>query len=267
MTTPSNPDETPAPPLSPARHEASDGTAYWGDVSETKFERAAERFPVLKFVIEEYFGSPERQTRDVEFLARYEVVGEDSAEFNGFLDDLTDAIKQYSLAASLVNGLMGVTLSPSDVRAQLTSLKDQVLHEGEFAPEEEVEEKDPFLVKSAPGRLQASFLWRREIPIGPLKGKNYPVIYYLIAGIAIVLVGLLISYIPYVGGIGVILMVVGGVACFIVAVGTLSMRNEYMHPDEAEEREEKKREVEEKKAEKKNRTGGGLLSRMNPFRN
>lgn len=268
MTTPSTPDETPQPPTDPSRHETSDGTFYWGDISESKFERATDQFPVLKFVIEEYFGSPEHQTRDVEFLARYEAVGEDSAEFNGFLDDLTRAIKQYSLAATLVNGLMGATFSPSEVRTQLTSLKDQILNEGVFAPdEEEEEEEDKWLVKSAPERLQASFLWKREIPIGPLKGKQYPMIYYLLAGVVVVLLGLLISYIPYVGGIGVILMLLGGIACFAIAVGTLAMRTEYMRPDEAEDRAEKKREIEEKKAEKQSNKRSGLFSRMNPFRN
>lgn len=265
MTTPSNPDETPTPSSVPERHETSDGTVYWGDIPEGKLDRASERFPVLKFVVEEYFGSPERQTLDVHFLARYEEVGEDTAEFDGFLDDLNDAIKQYNLATTLINGLMGVTLSPSEVRTQLTSLKDQVLHEGDFAPEDEAD--DPFLVNSAPERLQASFLWKRELPIGPLKGKQYPVIYYLIAAVLVVIIGLLISYIPYVGGLGVILMFLGGIATFIVAIGILSMRSEYMHPDEAEEREAKKREVEEEKAQKGKKKGNGLLSRMNPFRN
>lgn len=263
MTTPSNPEETPDPSAVPERHETSDGTVYWGDISEDKFQRAIEKFPVLAFVVEEYFGSPERQTRDVEFLSRYEAIGEETAEFDGFLNDLNEAIKQYNLATTLVTGLMGVTLSASEVRTQLTSLKDQILHEGDFAPEDEKDD-DPFLINSAPERLQASFLWKREIPIGPLKGKEYPVIYYLLAAIAVVLVGLLISYIPFVGGLGVILMFVGGIAAFVVAVGILSMRSEYMHPDEAEEREAKKREVQEKKARKK---GNGLFSRLNPFRN
>lgn len=267
MTTPSTPDETTPPNAALSHHEAADGTVYWGDIPEEKFERAADRFPVLKFVIEEYFGSPQRQTRDVEFLNRYAAVGEDSAEFNGFLDDLTSAIKQYSLATTLVNGLMGLTLTSSEVRTQLTSLKDQVLDEGEFAPEEVDPKEDPFLVKSAPERLQASFLWRRELPFGPLKGKSYPVIYYLIAGIVVVLVGLAISYIPYVGGLGVILMLLGGIATFVIAVGTLSMRSAYMHPEEEAERDAKRREIDEKKAEKGKKTGDGLLARMNPFRN
>lgn len=265
MTTPSTPDETPPPSVALSRHETNDGTVYWGDISEEKFERAAERFPVLKFVIEEYFGSPQRQTRDVQFLNRYAAVGEDSAEFNGFLDDLTSAIKQYSLATNLVNGLMGLTLTSSEVRTQLTSLKDQVLGEGEFAPEEVEPDNDPFLVKSAPERIQASFFWRRELPFGPLKGKSYPVIYYLIAGIVVFLIGLGISYIPYVGGVGVILMLIGGIATFLIAVGTLSMRSEHMHPEEEVEREAKRQEIEEKKASKEK--GEGLLSRMNPFRN
>lgn len=264
MTTPTPPDESPSSGAESLRHEASDGTIYWGDISAEKFERAAERFPVLKYVIEEYFGSPERQTRDIEFLERYEELGEDSAEFNGFLDDLNEAIKQYTLATTLVNGLMSANLSSSEVRTQLTSLKDQVLHEGEFGPEDEDHDDDPFLVNSAQERVQASFLWKREIPFGPLKGKAYPMVYYLIAGIAVVLLGLLISYIPYIGGFGVLLMAIGGIACFIVAIGTLSMRNEHMHPEEAEERERKRQELE---AEKGSSGSGGLLSRINPFKN
>lgn len=265
MTTPSNPEENLTPPAVPERHEASDGTVYWGNIPGDKFERSTEKFPVLKYVIEEYYGSPERPLRDVDFLTRYEAVGEESAEFDGFLEDLNSAIRQYSLAAVMVNGLMGVTLAATDVRAQLTSLRDQVQHQGDFAPEDEDEDK--FLIHSTPERLQASFFWKREIPIGPLKGKEYPVVYFLFAAIAVVLVGLAISYIPFIGGLGVILMALGGIATFLIVIGILSMRSEYMHPEEAEEREAKKREVEEKKAKKDGEGKGSFLTRINPFRN
>lgn len=266
MTTPTPREET-ALPDHPERHETTDGTVYWGDVPAARFEAAAEKFPVLKYVIEEYFGSPEREAKDSRFVARYAKIGEDSAEFNGFLEDLDGAIRQYVVAASLVNGLMGIEMSSGEVRTQLASLKDQVLQQGDFDPEPEEEgteetKDDRFLVQSAPERMQATFLRKREIPIGPLKGRPQPVIYYFFAGVALVLVGLLISFIPYVGGLGSILMLLGGTICFLLAVGILAMRKEYMHPEEAEEREEAKREAEERKKDKP-----GFFARHNPFTN
>lgn len=265
MTTPNSSENSNSQSAGYLRQESSDGTVFWGDVSPMRFERAAERFPVLKYVIDEYFGSPEQENKDVQFLARYAEIGEDSAEFNGFLDDLTEAIKQYSMAASLINGLMGTTMTNGEVRNQLTMLKDQVLEQGEFDPQA-TDDQDPFLINSASDRIQASFMWRREIPIGPLKGKAYPVVYYFLAGVAIFLLGLGISYIPYVGGLGVILMLIGGIVCFVVAVGTLAMRNDYLHPEKERAREAKKAEMEDKKDDK-NQSKPGLVSRMNPFKN
>lgn len=266
MTTPTNPEHNGLPRAGYLRHETSDGTVFWGDIPQEKFERATASFPILKYVIEEYFGSPERPTRDTEFLERYEAIGEESAEFSGFLDDLTAAIKKYSLAASLVNGLMGTTMTNGEVRTHLTMLKDQILQQGDFDPQAE-DANDPFLVNSAEDRIKASFLWKREIPIGPLKGKAYPVIYYFLAGVLVVLIGLGISYIPYIGTFGVLLMFIGGIICFIVAVGMLSMRNEQLHPEKAQEREAKIAELEKEKAERNKAKKGGLLQRINPFKN
>lgn len=253
----------------PERHETSDGTVYWGDIPQARFESAAERWPVLKYVIEEYFGSPERESTDASFLARYESLGEDSSEFNGFQDDLDAAIKQYTLASSLVNGLMGISLSGGEVRTQLVALKDQLLQQGEYDPnptpaegQTDDEDEDPFKVNSAADRIRASFLWERELPFGLLGGKSYPIIYFFTAAVGCLLLGLLISFIPFIGGLGRILMVLGGIACFVLAVGILAIRSDYMHPDRDAEREKKKKEVEEKKKER-----GSFFSRHNPFAN
>ena len=272
MSTPSTSDANrdPGGPLD--RHETEDGSVYWGDISASQFSRATERFPVLRFVIEEYFGSPEKDPRDTEFLARYEQTGEDSAEFSGFLDDLDAAIKQYSLAATLVNGLMGVTLPATEVRRQLTSLKDQVTHQGEFSdtpPEEDQTPDDPWMVSSTQDRLQASFLWERAIPIGPLKDKPFPMYYYIIASVLILLLGLAISYVPFIGNIGIFLMIVGIIGCFLLSVATLGLRNDQMHPEKERLRQEKEREIEERRKERqeKRENNPGLFTRLNPFRN
>lgn len=272
MSTPSTPetDHDPGAPLT--RHEADDGTVYWGDVDAGKFARASERFPVLKFVIEDYFGSPERQSRDTEFLVRYEEIGEESAEFNGFLEDLDTAIKQYSLATTLVNGLMGVNLASTEVRTQLTSLKDQVQHQGDFRdsdPEEDAQ-KDPWMLETTPDRLQASFFYKRAlIPVGSLKDKPLPMYYYILASILLILVGLGISYIPFIGGLGTIFMVIGAILCFLLAVATLSMRSDYINPERERQREEKRRELAEKKKEKEREKENkrGVFSKLNPFGN
>lgn len=270
MSSPTPPSGLPSEGL-PERHETADGTVYWGDIPQERFEKAAERWPVLKYVVEEYFHSPERTSKDAKFLARYESVGEDSAEFNGFQDDLDDAIKQYSLAAALINGLMGISLSSSDVRTLLASLKDQVLQQGEYDPnpdaddDSKTDEKDgddPFGVNSASERVAASFFWKREIPFGPLKGRQFPLVAYFGAAVGCILVGLLISFIPFVGGLGSILMLVGGIICFVLAVGILDLRKDAMEPERAKKREEAKKEIEEKK---KDRGGKGFFARKNPF--
>lgn len=255
------------PSLGPERHESSDGTTFWGDIPLERFDRAADRFPVLKYVIEEYFASPEQKSKDGLFVSHYQQLGEESSEFDGFIDDLEGAIRQYSLAAALVNGLMGIDLSSKEVRSLLASLKDQVLQQGEFDPSPSTEEggSDPFKVSDAGDRVKASFLLERELPFGLAGGKRYPVVYYLAAAVGVVALGMVISFIPIIGDLGRILIFVGGIACFVFAVGILAIRSEYMNPDEAKEREEKKKEIEEKKKEKKNR--GGVLRRLNPFAN
>lgn len=267
MTAATPTDGAPSPESITQRHEASDGTVFWGDVSAERFEAACDEFPVLKFVIEEYFGSPEKPGRDSVFLAQYAEVGEDSAEYAGFMDDLTAAIRKYQLATPLIDGLMGATLSPAEVRTNLVSLKDQLLEQGAFSPVdiEDERKRDPLLVDSTDERLKSSFLRQREIPFGPWKGRTFPMYMYLLASLALVLIGLGITYIPYVGKVGFVFILVGGVGAFVFAIAMLSMRSDFNHPEVVEAREEARRESEEKKAARKQR--GGFMSRINPFSN
>lgn len=250
----------------PERHETTDGTTFWGDIPEERFQNAADQFPVLKYVIEAYFGSPERKRRDGEFLVQYDTLGEESAEFNGFMDDLDAAIKKYTLASALINGLMAADMAPTEMRTQLVALKDQISEQGDYAAPEPAEDKDPFLINSAQDRVNASFLWRREIPIGPLKGRPQPLAYYGLAGLALVVVGLLATEIPFglAQTVGKVVILLGAAICLLIAVGTLALRSSYMHPDQEAEREAVRAEESESKTARRGR-GSGFLSRLNPF--
>jgi len=260
-------DESPPTNGSLYRHTTVDGTTYWGDVSEERFQAAAERFPVLRYTVEAYFGSPERKARDREFLARYDQEGEEATEFNGLIDDLTDAIRHYPTAAPLINGLMGADLPPTEIRTLLADLKDQMLHQGAYAEVEDTRtsKDDPLLVSSAPDRVQASFMWRREIPIGPLKGRPQPLLYYFLAGVALFIFGLLVTMIPVdlIQDLGKVIIVVGIIICFIFAVGIISIRNAYIRAQNQSDEPDAPDDIEPQEAKPKR----GVFSRLNPFGN
>lgn len=262
-TPPNNAPEGPSEDASSLRHETPDGTVYWGTVSTKKFEQAAATFPTLRYVLEAYFGSPERQSRDAEFAQRYQSIGETTSEFEGLAAELKQAIRQFSLSANLVNGMMGLDLPAAEVRELLVQLDDQLHLRGEYAvdvPDEDEDEgrdaseEDRFLIQSAPDRVQSTFMHRREIPIGPLKGHPLPLIAYFGAGIGLVVVGILITFIPIVGRFGMILIIAGAVIAFVVALAIIGMGRDYNNPEEDDEEEDD----EDRK---------GILQRINPFSN
>lgn len=262
MTSPSSPSDPALEPQLPERHVAPDGTLYWGDIDEERFTAAADAFPVLKYVLDTYYPSPEngvRPGKDAQFVAQYQEVGETTAEFDGLADDLTRAIRQYNLSTVLVNGLMAANFAPTECRALLSSLDDELHSRGEFAqdiPAEDADagEDDQFRIASAPDRVRATFLHKRAIPIGPLKNHPLPLIAYIGVGVVLAALGVLITYIPVVGQIGVLFIIAGAIIAVVFAVGALGLSSDYNRADEDDEEGD----------EQQHR---GLLSRLNPFSN
>lgn len=252
MSTPDDqPDALDSPVL--ARHEAADGTVFWGDIRADRFEKAADDFPVLKFVLETYFPSPENPSeRSAQFIAEYHALGEDSSVFAGLSDDLMRAVRQYTLSATLVNGMFGSDEPAAAIRAQLADLDDQLHKRGAYAPvEEKVAPVDRFRVSNAQERMQSSWMHRIVIPVGPLN-RPIPLAAYLGGGLAILLLGILVSFIPVIGRVGLLLIFLGAIVMAIMAFGIISLSKDYDEPEEDEEEDE-------------DEGRPGLLSRFNPF--
>lgn len=248
---------TPATPEPHAhRYITPRGNEYWGDLDEPDlFDTAVETFPILAYVLQAYFGSPDTESRDHEFIAAYEDVGETSAEFEGFMDNLTDAIAQWRLSSVLVNGTLGTTLEPALVRRELSALKDQLLHQGQFAPPDS--SGDPLRINSAPTRLSAVWTHHRAIPGTE---RTFPMWLYATVGAGLALVGYGVTYIPVIGGFGTLLIILGGLVLVLVALGILELTNRFNNPEQAAERDQA---AEGSPADRPKRRG--LLSRINPF--
>lgn len=275
MSTPHPEENTDQPVHYTTKRETADGVVFWGDdIDAERFSAAMDRFPVLAYVLQTYFETPVTPSREAEFLDRYEQHGEETREFKGLSDELDDAVKRYNQATTLINGILGAINDPQDVRDFLADFDDQIHHRGDWDPEAEskaraeAQDRDKYGINTAHDRVKATAFHPRAVPFGLLGGREFPLIYYVVFGVAVVLLGLGLTFIPIIGRIGILFILVGGVIVFAFGYTILSMLNDYKHPERERQREEFRKKRQEEKAEKTKTDGEskGFLTRINPFK-
>ena len=191
---------------------------------------SADKFPVLRALLEAYFVD---RDAGVEFVARYHKHGESSAEFTGVADELRYAIKHPREATPVVNELLGLDLSVSDMRSTLSDLLDQMTQQGDYDPAnvtaDEPEEEGP----STEEVMDYWLLRRITLPIKPLRDKPIPLWLLLVVALGIFLIGLGLGSLQLPSALAwlpLLLQGLGIVATLAIGGGMLTLRREITHP-------------------------------------
>lgn len=209
--------------------------------ADATFE-GSERFPVLAAILDEYFAHGDRSSA---LMKKYHRAGESISEFEGLSDELRDAVRTPQASTPVVNAVLGTALTRAEARSMLSDFRDELLQQGEFAPEyieEEEREKREERRNSRPTTDELlSYYARREVAIPLLpwfRDHPFPLFYYLGAGVVLLFIGIGLGQVPWPSWMNwlPLLFLVGGVlVAGLAAVAMLLLRGELLNPEPEDE--------------------------------
>lgn len=216
----------------------------------------SEDYPVLQFVLLAYFPNQleARADRSREFVDKYLLLGESSAEFEGLEEELRKAIRSPKSVTPMLNEALGMDLEPMEVRMHLTSLWDQI--RGDLAvAEAEVAEAEEKIAKASPDDLMENYFFRRvRIPWIPwLRDREVPLWSVLAGSFVSILLGLGVYSLPlpsWTDWFPLLLIVGGLVVMGLTATAMSGLREEIRRPEKEAKRNKALAEANARKAER-----------------
>lgn len=214
------------------------------EATEAPSAEALSRFPVLIGVLEEYFVGRDRTSS---LLKKYHRVGEESAEFEGLSEELRDAVRNPRVATPVVNQVLGSSVSHVEMRTMLSDLRDQLLQTGEFSPEALDDARNEAVrteksSKPTPNEMLDYYARRKfAVPFVPwFKDHPFPLYYYLVVGVAVLLVGIGLGQIPWpswMEWLPTMFSAVGIILTGFSVISMASLRGEIANPESEATRE------------------------------
>ncbi len=225
-------------------------------------------FPVLQPVLEAYYPGPGRRVDeggDARLLEDYAREGEDSARFEGLMDDLRSAIRRPKAAAAMVNAVLGLegedAVDGVQARELLADLADRLragdsgTGDGEDADADEAGEKPP-ASRDSVAVLQYVVLRKVALPVPWFRDHPLPMWVFLGSGFAIGTVGLLLGRLPLPGPLAWIPALLSLLGLVLMAAAALTMKgleDDITKPEKAAKRAERRAEQDAKREDARER--------------
>lgn len=226
------------------------------------------RFPVFARILRKYFPDKADDLTD-----KYRLVGESSIEFKGLREEIEEAIKSPSEAATFLNEVLGTDLTPEKAEDLLIETYDQLTQSGEYS-QERVEEEAARIRAAKPStdELMDYYVKRRINLKGPFARLSAPLWVYPVIAIPVAFAASAAIYFtpgdifilgPVIHWAGRALVGLAVIVIFLSVLTMYTLRSERLDP----EKERRKEEAFEKRGEPKPAKGKrGLIARTNPFK-